>query len=75
MGVSVWVYLSAFIFNHSLIQSFIPFLEFPECPHRYTDTLIHYYPVLSNLRLMLYTSARIVKAKATSTSAYWFAMP
>ena len=22
------------IFNHSLIQSFIPFLEFPECPHQ-----------------------------------------
>ena len=21
------------IFNHSLIQSFIPFQEFPECPH------------------------------------------
>ena len=44
-------------FNHSLIQSFIPFLEFPECPHcwmvigpycyriyqfiRNADTLIH----------------------------------
>ena len=24
------------IFNHSLIQSFIPFLEFLECPHWYT---------------------------------------
>ena len=29
------------IFNHSLIQSFIPFLEFPECPHPYTDTPKH----------------------------------
>ena len=28
------------IFNHSLIQSFIPFLEFPECPHLSTNILL-----------------------------------
>ena len=28
------------IFNHLLIQSFIPFLEFPECPQQFNNITI-----------------------------------
>ena len=60
VGVSICVY----------IHSFRRVSGIPSLIHCNTKALIHCYPVLNNLRLMLYTSARIVKAKATSTRAY-----